>query len=129
MLIVSMLRMLGGGTAAVCANAAGQPASAKDNPATEQNHFFMSAHLPGARRRIVEEERIETWEHRSHPGIPRSQGASVAEPAPRTGKRPRTRESPDEESTPRGITVSLIPKNDDRVTAAVVSVVSPVVVG
>jgi len=25
-------------------------ASAKDNPATEQNHFFMSAHLPGAIR-------------------------------------------------------------------------------
>src|ERR1039458_7235590 len=50
MLIVSMLRMLGGGTAAVCANAAGQPASAKDNPATEQNHFFMSAHLPGGQK-------------------------------------------------------------------------------
>src|ERR1039458_969954 len=49
MLFVSMLRMLGGGTAGVCACTARQPASAKDNPATGRSHFFMSAHLQGAR--------------------------------------------------------------------------------
>ena len=76
----------------------------------------------------MEEERIETCEYRIHPGIPRSEGASVAEPAPRTGKRPRTRVSPDEVSTRPGITASLKRNYDDRATL-VVPVVSPVVVG
>jgi len=63
MLIVSMLRMLGGETgetAGACAYAAREPATARDNPATEQNHFFMSAHLPGARCEIAKLERFET---------------------------------------------------------------------
>src|ERR1035437_10016469 len=52
MLIVSMSRMLGGGTAGVCASAAREPASARDNPATEQIHFFISAHLLGGQKEI-----------------------------------------------------------------------------
>src|ERR1035441_561733 len=77
MLIVSMSRMLGGGTAGVCASAAREPASARDNPATEQIHFFISAHLlGGARRKFAEEERIVTCEYRSHPGTLRSERVS-----------------------------------------------------
>src|ERR1035438_5870024 len=76
MLIVSMSRMLGGGTAGVCASAVREPANARDNPATEHNHFFMSAHLPEARRRLPEEERIVTCEYRSHPGTLRSERVS-----------------------------------------------------
>jgi hypothetical protein len=50
MLSVWMCKMLGGRTAGVWACAAREPASARDNPAMEQSHFFMSAHLQGARR-------------------------------------------------------------------------------
>ena len=80
MLFVSMLRLLGGGTGGVCACAAREPANARDNPATEHNHFFMSAHLQGARTYMAVSP---TAEHISYsdvlplqPGCPHAQSTS-----------------------------------------------------
>ena len=62
---------IGGGTAGVCACTARGPASTRDNPATELNQFFMSAHLPGAIGEIVKLEGLETFECRGLPRMPR----------------------------------------------------------